>query len=203
MIDVLQGMDKSEAALRRSTNPPLVDRVAEELAKMDMIETVDGGFAASLDQRMTLAYYALSLGGRVEDVSRALSWRDFEEFTARIFASNGYDVETHLVFRRPRFEVDLAARKEDYVVSVDCKHWSKPPSESLLRLIVEEQIERSRLMLRKNQWIGYIAYPCIVTLQPWREPFYKRVPIVAVNLLNNFLIEFPSFEAGMFGVVAT
>ncbi len=203
VLDLLKGVDKSQAALKRSKDPRVVDEVAKDLVRMGMIETVEGDFVASLDQRMNLAYLALSLGGRVERVSRALSWRDFEEFTARIFASNGYEVETHLVFKKPRFEVDLAAWTRDYLISVDCKHWSKPLSESLLRSIVEEQVERSRLMIRYKRWIGYKAYPCIVTLQPWKEPFYRRVPIVAVNLLNNFLIEFPSFEAGMFRAVAT
>ncbi|NIN51758.1 MAG: hypothetical protein GTO23_01100 [Nitrososphaeria archaeon] len=102
-------------------------------------------------------------------------------------------METHIVLRRPRHELDLVAWKNDLLFTADCKHWSKPLYGTSLARIIQSQVERTLHLLRVR--CGERAYALIITLQPWKTPFFRGVPIIPINQLNDFLLNFPGLTA--------
>ncbi|MFQ5710996.1 MAG: restriction endonuclease [Candidatus Geothermarchaeales archaeon] len=200
ILDMLRNLTLEEASARHHIRSVEILAVAEELSSRSLLKVVGEMLEASLKQKFGIVYLALRRGASLRKISESLSWRDFEEFAAEIFTYHGYDVETHVVLRRPRMEVDIEARKDKTMILADCKHWSKPLHDSTLKKIVEAQIDRSFHLLEKRGGSGDKAYPIVITLQSLGKPLFKGVPIVPINQLNNFLLEFPGFIHEIFHV---
>lgn len=190
VMEFLSGEPMDRVCMRYLTTPERVSGAVEALLELGLLEEAEDGFSAGLAERVEMAYLALKLGESLERVSRALTWRAFEEFVAYIFSSHGYKVKTHYILKEPRAEIDVVAWREDYAIAADCKHWSRTVSRSGVKGIVEAQVERTYRLLRERG-LGFArAYPIIVTLQRADQPFYGGIPWIAVNQLNDFLLRF-------------
>ncbi|MBA3284059.1 MAG: NERD domain-containing protein, partial [Nitrosopumilus sp.] len=109
---------------------------------------------------------------------------------------HGYRVYTNFRLKNPRREIDVIGIKSNKALLVDCKHWKKN-SLSNLEEIVDKQKKRSRLFLQKSQMKVANAFPIILTLLPNGSQFVNDVPIVTIDKLNSFLLDFDMYYQNM------
>ena len=131
--------------------------------------------------------FAITNGASIEDVSEFLSWQDFEELVSRILDENGFQVQKNLMLTKPRMEIDVVGIKLGIAILIDCKHWKKM-SKSALNDIVDKQIERVKIYVKKTESMSGV--PVIVTLHQEKVNFVNQVPIVPIIQLSSFLDEF-------------
>lgn len=155
-------------------------------------------------KRLKLAVRAMQLGADLEHVSSFLDWREFETIAAIAFERNGYRVKKNVRFKHAgrRWEIDIVGCKKPTLVCVDCKHWHHGMYPSTIRKIVEEQVERTLALaaslprLAENvgcaSWKRVKLVPVILSLTPARFKFYKKVPIVPILQLQDFVNQLPA-----------
>ncbi|MFQ6010640.1 MAG: restriction endonuclease [Nitrososphaerales archaeon] len=128
-------------------------------------------------------------GTSVEQASRNLTWKNFEDFVSHILASNGYETVTrHHIGRLA--EIDIISWDRHLALIIDCKHWKKPTKSSLGR-IVSNQINRAKILIEINYFkeSPKTLIPIIVTLQEEEGQLYSGVPIVPIQKFDTFLRE--------------
>lgn len=136
--------------------------------------------------KLKTAFFAISNGSPIEEVSECLNWKDFEALVSQILSENGFYVEKNVILTKPRMEIDVIGKKLDVEILIDCKHWKKM-NESVLNDIVNKQVNRVK---RYVDDIGQImAVPAIVTLHQEQITFINKVPIIPVTQLSSFLDE--------------
>ena len=142
--------------------------------------------------KMRAAILLCSLGETLEDVSKMLSWSEFEDMASTLLESVGYEVRRRVRLKEPRCEIDVVAAKEDLALVIDCKHWKKTLGYSTMQRIIEAQINRATALSTTN--LSFIKrcnkfLPVILTLYSERPSVVDGVPIVPINLLSNFITE--------------
>ena len=160
-------------------------------------------------KRLKLAVHAMQLGSDLERVSGFLDWKEFESIAAIAFERNGYRVKKNLRFKHAgrRWEIDILGCKKPIVVCADCKHWHHGMYPSTIKRIVEEQVERtyalSESLPRLAEKIGCALWskaklvPAILSLVPARFKFYKKVPVVSVLQLQDFITQLPAYVGSL------
>jgi len=173
--------------------------------------TVNGGTVTlTLRQRLDAALAALRSGADIEAVSRALTWQEFEELSAKVFEENGFGVRRRFRFTAEgrRWEIDFLASHHPYLLLTECKRWEKGMGNQTARGIVEGHLEKAEVFSRHALEFRARAglekvrratvVPLIVTLSATPLDVYRRVPAVSVLTLPRFLDEF----AGQLGRIA-
>ncbi|MGD2200388.1 MAG: hypothetical protein PVJ38_01995 [Candidatus Bathyarchaeota archaeon] len=167
-----------------------------------LIETYEAAVGASREQRLGLAVRAIMTGADLERVSRALGWLEFEEIAAYTFEKNGYHVDSRFRFQAEgrRWEIDVLATRKPLVVCAECKHLQKGLGNLTARRIVETHLEKVRVLSENPEilvekgpvrgWDKAVFVPITLSLQPARNKIYRRIPVVPVFELPNFLNEF-------------
>jgi hypothetical protein len=136
--------------------------------------------------KLKTAFFAISNGSPIEEVSEYLNWKDFEALVSQILSENGFYVEKNVILTKPRMEIDVIGKKLNVEILIDCKHWKKM-NESVLNDIVNKQVNRVKRYVND---IGQImAVPAIVTLHQEQITFINKVPIIPVTQLSSFLDE--------------
>lgn len=136
--------------------------------------------------KLKTAFFAISNGSPIEEVSECLNWKDFEALVSQILSENGFYVEKNVILTKPRMEIDVIGKKLNVEILIDCKHWKKM-NESVLNDIVNKQVNRVKRYVND---IGQImAVPAIVTLHQEQIAFINKVPIIPVTQLSSFLDE--------------
>jgi Holliday junction resolvase-like predicted endonuclease len=197
---VLTESVNKEARLPLLTTKKLLEKLQSEgfiYLKKDNIE-VDSNL------RLKLAVKAVSLGADIEHTSKLLCWQEFEEIAALALKNNGYSVANNVRFKHAarKWEIDVVGTKKPLVVCVDCKHWQHAIAPSVLRRIVDSQVERTRALadslpnlaikLECTKWSTAKFIPALISLLPSSFKFYDRVPIVPVFQLQDFLNQLPA-----------
>jgi len=154
--------------------------------------------------RLKLAVKAASLGADVENVSNLLCWQEFEEIAAFALKNNGYVVTNNVRFKHAgrKWEIDVVGCKRPLVICIDCKHWQHAIAPSVLKRIVDSQVERTRaladslpnisLKLECTKWSNAKFIPSILSLTPSSFKFYDKVPIVPIFQLQDFINQLPA-----------
>ena len=133
-----------------------------------------------------IAVALVSLGIDPETVSRSLSWRDFESFCADIVRAERFEVKENVTLNKPRAQIDIIARSNSFVITIDCKHWSRV-GPALLRTIALAQLQRSRLVRERLNTDKLPIASAVLTLFDHQVRFAEGVAIVPVFVLRNFL----------------
>lgn len=136
--------------------------------------------------KLKTAFFAISNGSPIEEVSEYLNWKDFEALVSQILSENGFYVEKNVILTKPRMEIDVIGKKLNVEILIDCKHWKKM-NESVLNDIVNKQVNRVKRYV--NDIGQIIAVPAIVTLHQEQIAFINKVPIIPVTQLSSFLDE--------------
>jgi Holliday junction resolvase-like predicted endonuclease len=156
-------------------------------------------------QRLKLAVHAIHLGSDIENVSSFLQWQEFENMAAVALEQNGYGVTKNLRFKHAgrRLEIDIVGCRKPIAICMDCKHWHHGLSPSVLKRIVEEQVERSFALAESlpslagkiecASWDNVKLVPVVLSLVTARFKFYDNVPIVAMLQLQDFLSQLPAY----------
>ncbi|MDA4124623.1 MAG: restriction endonuclease [Thaumarchaeota archaeon] len=151
------------------------------------------GVRSDSGDRALVALALCQSGWRPEDVAKHLSWKEFEAFCSKLFRASGYEVTENVVLIRPRVQIDMVARGRSHLLSVDCKHWKRSHSPSVLMRFARDQLRRSDL-LRKR-----IAdpNPIVSVILSFSEPsgsFAEGVAVVPLGALRSFLDSVESYS---------
>jgi len=132
------------------------------------------------------AYALLKLNFQVEQVSKLLSWQEFERLAALLFRAAGFQVRANVVLTKPRAQIDVVASGESSVLSVDCKHYRREQGPSALERAALAQLRRSSLLRKKSDDPRPIASVILSMSEPDGK-FVKGVAVVPVRTLSSFL----------------
>jgi Holliday junction resolvase-like predicted endonuclease len=175
----------------------LTDQIAA-LLENGLVNTSRGLVELDAPKRMLLADYLIRKGHDPEKVSRSLKWQEFEEFAAKQLIENGYRVLKHLLFKSKagRREIDLLAWNDNFILAVDCKHWSHRLSPSRIQTAASAQTERTKLLAEQPEVLEQHGLnvtetrrilPVIVTLTESEQKIINGVPVVPIMKLPSFL----------------
>jgi Nuclease-related domain len=153
----------------------------------------------SVYNKLTIALIAIHNGVDVVDICSKINWHDFELFSSEILKCHGYNVFTNFRLKNPRREIDVIGIKSQNVLLVDCKHWKKK-SLSGLKKIVERQKNRSTLFMQKTKLNIENAFPIVLTFLPNNFLFIDDVPIIPINKLNSFLLDFDYINHNLYKI---
>jgi hypothetical protein len=186
----------------------LATRSDEECLDTILKAFEDGGFLHRLGDRILLdregkirlLVMGCELGGDVEELGRLIGWMDFEILIQKALEAYGYEVIHAFRFShgKRRWEVDLLALRNPFILCIDCKHMLRRQGSSLKRgaehnnvraKSLGESLESLEEKLSINSWKRALILPIIVSLlaPPFQE--YKGCPIVPILKLRNFLSE--------------
>jgi len=194
----------AEEAVAMDANVPVhvTNDFLKGLREIGLIECENGKIEVSSNQRVKLAIHAINHGTDIERVCKVLEWIEFENFAATAFETNNFAVKRRFRFKASgrRWEIDVLAYSEPIIVCVDCKRWRRGWGNSAIRKIVEAQAKRTEVLAKNlqsiqrkielNDWKQATLFPVILSLFPGPVKFYKRVPVVPILQLQNFLNEF-------------
>ncbi len=180
-----QGAQLTEI-LRRKTGPSGFGRVLQGAAE-------DLGLSPDeYSSPVCVAYSLLKLNYQAEEVSRLLSWQDFERLAGAILRASGYDVRHNVVLTKPRVQIDLVAHGPSAVLCVDCKHYRREQGPSSLDKVALAQLRRSALLRKKAGDMKPIASVILSVSDP-EGRFVNGVAVVPVRTLRSFLTSFDSY----------
>lgn len=114
-------------------------------------------------------------------------------FSSELLKLHGYSVYSNFRLTKPKREIDVIGIKQRKALLFDCKHWKKK-SITGLKQIIEKQKNRCKLFLQTSKMGIENAYPIILTFLPNNNEFIDGVPVVSINKLNSFLLEYDNFQ---------
>ncbi|MFB5599494.1 MAG: hypothetical protein ACE5SW_04625 [Nitrososphaeraceae archaeon] len=135
---------------------------------------------------------AIQMGCDIQTCSKLLSWKDFESLTSEILIKFDYQTKVNIYMSKPRYQLDVVATKNNFLLSIDCKHWRKY-SKSAIIPYIEKQVIRTRNYLINYKKIKR-ALPMLITLYDSSFKLICGVPIVPIQSLQSFLLEFETIE---------
>lgn len=204
LLEETRGVEAPYDALcdRLRVNPETLRQLLGELLSEGLVELSGGVVKASMSGRLRLAVRAVEAGADIEEVSRALGWREFEEMAAYILEENGFDVLRHLRFRARgrRWEIDLLALRHPNILCVECKRWRRGLRGSTLFEVAEGQRRRVEALrevaagsLPIEGWRRIILLPIVLSLTPPPMRLVDGVPTVPILELPSFLSSFEGY----------
>ena len=182
-----------------------IENLLSKLQNEELIYQKQGYIEPDSAMRLKLAIKAVLLGSDVEHISNLLCWQEFEEIAAFALKNFGYAVANNVRFKHGgrRWEIDVVGWKKPLVVCIDCKHWQRAIAPSVVKRIVDSQVERTRafaeslpnisLHLECTKWTDAKFVPAVVSLMPSSFKFYNKVPIVPVLQMQDFLNQMPMY----------
>lgn len=192
---------KDDARLPMETTCLLLNKLQFE----GLLNLNSGDVIVSVDDRLKLAVKAVSLGVDVQHVSDLLCWQEFEEIAAMALRNNGFTVAKNVRFTHGgrKWEIDAVGCKFPLVVCIDCKHWGRAISLSVLGKIALAQADRAKalaeflpntkLQLDCTKWKNAHFVPAILSLIPGGFKFYDDIPVVPVLQLQDFLCQLHAY----------
>ena len=162
-----------------------------EGALLDACNDLALGGAETLSP-VCVSYALLKLGVQPEEVSRLLSWQDFERLTAAILQVSGFEARRNVVLTKPRAQLDVVAKGTSLILSIDCKHYSRGHGPASLRRFALAQLARSKLFRMKLDDKRPIA-SVVLTMSEPEGRFVDGVAVVPIRTLRSFLTTIDSY----------
>lgn len=180
--------------LQKIRNLELLDIVVLRLVNEGLVKIIDDKIHI-VNKRVQIAIKCIENGVREFEVSKYLSWREFEEFVKSIFEDFNYKTYTNMYIKsmNKRYEIDVVALSKKYTFVIDVKHWLKPLSLKKAERISELQYERAEAFMKGELFKDFnykYVIPLIVTLVSQKFLKTRFSAIVPVTYLNNFILEF-------------
>jgi hypothetical protein len=166
-------------------------------------------------QRLKLAVRALSLGGDIEQIASFLTWQEFEEMAGLALGQNGYSVRRNLRFKHAgrKWEIDVVGCRKPLAICIDCKHWHHSLRPSVIKEVVEEQIERTKALaealpnptirIECTKWEKAKFIPVVLSLMQGATKFHDEVPVVSVLQLQDFVNKLPAYSHRIYQITKT
>ncbi len=205
--------------LKHTRNGPVTHKIISEEAKVPQTYAIkllrkwqkasliyfhDRSVEAEPLQRLGLAFLAINLGADSNRVSRTLDWKEFEAIASMVLLQNGYSVarNVHFTQTRKKWEIDVLGYRKPFALCIDCKHWKRSVSPSILKKIVDLQVERtialvdslrdSRLKVKCDVPLAAKFIPMVLCLSDCAPQFCDNVPVVSILRIQDFLNQFPT-----------
>lgn len=142
--------------------------------------------------RIYAALAALQMSSDIEQISRYLSWKDFEKLSSEVLASFGYRTRTNFRLSNPRIEIDVVGTSEDgFTLAIDCKHW-KRSNLSSISIFTQKQAARSEQLIRHDMTLTAVV-PVLLTLHSESVYFVDKVPVVPIHRFRSFILDVKGF----------
>ena len=142
--------------------------------------------------RISAAVLALQMRCDIEQVSRYLSWKDFEKLASELLISFGYRTRTNVRFVKPRMEIDVVGTGLDgFTIAVDCKHWNRSNLSSISKFS-QKQVARAERLIKCDRTISQVV-PVMLTLHAESVGFIGGVPLVPIHRFRSFIMEVKGF----------
>lgn len=147
------------------------------------------------DELASICVALALMKARVEpdEVSRYLSWREFEQLAASLLGAAGFEVRENVFLTRPRAQLDVVAQNGSVVLNVDCKHYSRAPGPASTASFAKAQVRRSRLLRQKEKGLPPIVSVILSMSEP-EGKFVDGVAVVPIRTLRSFLNNFESYS---------
>ena len=148
----------------------------------------------SASTRLRLALHAAQLG-MIQEAARELTWQEFEAFSDECLSNNGFETQKGIVINDSgrRWQIDLIARKNPVLLTLDCKHWESANYSARFKTAIQHQkgsldpLVRHLTMKGKLSERPVCTLPLILTLYEPRESIQDGVVILSVGQLPDFL----------------
>lgn len=192
---------KEDAKLPIETTINLLEKLQSE----DLLNLTGDIVEVSIDDRLKMAVKAVSLGADIQHISDLLCWQEFEEIAVMALRNNGFAVYKNVRFKHGgrKWEIDAVGCKRPLVVCIDCKHWARAISPSVLGKVADAQADRAKaladalpsvkLKFECTKWQNAQFVPAILSLVQGKFKFYDDIPIVPVLQLQDFLCQLPAY----------
>jgi hypothetical protein len=142
--------------------------------------------------KLYAAVIAVQMSCDIEQISRYLSWKDFEKLASEVLRSFGYHTRTNVRLVKPRMEIDVVGTSTDgFAIAVDCKHWKRSNLSSITNFS-QKQAARSERLLKYDKTISQVV-PVMLTLHAESVMFVGRVPLVPIHRFRSFIIDVKGF----------
>jgi Restriction endonuclease len=142
--------------------------------------------------RISAAVLALQMRCDIEQVSRCLSWKDFEKLASELLISFGYSTRTNVRFVKPRMEIDIVGTSSaGFTIAVDCKHWKRSNLSSISKFS-QKQVARAERLIKCDRTISQVV-PVMLTLHAESVRFIGGVPLVPIHRFGSFIMEVKGF----------
>jgi hypothetical protein len=139
-----------------------------------------------------VAYTLLKQRTQPEEISRLLSWREFEQLAAALLRVGGFVVKENLTLTKPRAQIDAVAFGTSMILCVDCKHYRREPGPASLQKFATAQLRRSGFFRKKTDDPRPIASVILSVSEP-EGSFVNGVAVVPVRTLRSFLTSLDSY----------
>jgi hypothetical protein len=181
LISMLQARRRSAASIRAT--------LAEASQDLGMDESES--FSP-----VCIGYALLKTGAQPDEVSRLLSWQDFERLAGALLRVSGYAVRQNVQLTKPRAQIDVVAIGTSVILSIDCKRYRREQGSAALERAALAQLKRSGLLRRKMQ----DPRPIVSVILSMSEPngkLVKGVAVVPIRTLRDFLTSLDSYEQSL------
>ncbi len=177
LLDLLQRTLASASAVQESLSASRLDLGLEE---------------EEILSPACVAYALLKNSAQPEEVSRLLSWREFEQLAAALFRAAGFEVKENIVLTKPRAQIDAVAFGTSMILCIDCKHYRREPGPASIQKFATAQLRRSGLFRKKTNDPRPIASVILSMFEP-EGSFAEGVAVVPVRTLRSFLTSLDSY----------
>ncbi|MER3601816.1 MAG: hypothetical protein C4339_03755 [Nitrososphaerota archaeon] len=144
-------------------------------------------------ERLRAALTAIEMGVEVTDAARALGWSEFEELVQAILEAWGFRTERHV--RLGREELDIVAFRHGICLVLECKRWRRGLAGLRLSSTLQRLAQKARRLAGRLPR-GVLVYPAMVSLSAPPRPFVRRIPLVPVSRLDDFLGGLEAYLSG-------
>ena len=179
---MMHGFDNSLIGLLSRVKPSAPSRTRALSAARSDLGLAEGDELTPI----CVAFALMKLRVQPEEVSRLLSWREFEDLAAALLRASGYRVRQNVYLTKPRAQLDVIAYGDSVVLNVDCKHYARQPGPASVSSFAKAQVDRSRILRLKEPDQPPIA-SVILSLSEPEGKFVNGAAVVPVRTLRSFL----------------
>jgi Holliday junction resolvase len=159
---------------------------------LDWVQGELGVVINEKNARMVRGIAAVKAGASLEDVSKTLTWKEFESFCAALLRAKGFVVLENLTLTKPRAQVDIVARSSSMALVADCKHWAKDMGQSSLDRVIVAQAKRAHLLRIKMPRLEPMVI-VIVCLSHETGRYVSPGVVVPIHTLVDFVSNLSSY----------
>lgn len=120
-------------------------------------------------------------------------WKKFEQLISEVLKLHDYETfwNVNLTINKKRRQFDVVANKPSHSLLIECKKWCNKKSKiSGLKTAVVKHKKRCEFY---KQLMNTEVIPLIVIYKEEPIKFHKKIFIVPLNKLNNFILGLPGF----------
>lgn len=167
----------------------VVSFVLEEVG----VEVRGGRVLVDRVKRTEVAMELAKIGTSPSSFLRFLDWRDFESFASSLLLSFGFEVAKNIriASHGVRAQIDLLALRDNLIMSLDCKRWTKLAKSSMSQAALK-QLSRTQLLTNKLESLGKGSFtlyviPAVLSLIDPCVRLNDGIPVIPVSKFKSFL----------------